>query len=118
MLIWPMDPKTSGLPTIPKQPATWIPYAGTPWAHLIINQRPLGVATLLGSLDRSQKRRTATLIAAMSRPRMAQNCRALRSRKLLIQNDSMVVIEVLDISKDRSIATGCFLIYIGIEIRE
>jgi hypothetical protein len=45
MLIWPMDPKTSGLTTIPKQPGTWITYAGTPWAHLIINQRPLGVGS-------------------------------------------------------------------------
>jgi hypothetical protein len=40
MLMWPLDPKTSGLPTTPKQTGTWIMYAGTPWAHLMINQRP------------------------------------------------------------------------------
>ena len=40
MIMWPFDPKTSGLPTVPKQTGTWIMYAGTPWAHLMINQRP------------------------------------------------------------------------------
>lgn len=40
MIMWPFDPKTTGLPTEPKQTGTWIMYAGTPWAHLMINQRP------------------------------------------------------------------------------
>ena len=40
MIMWPFDPATSGLPTTPKQTGTWIMYAGTPWAHLMINQRP------------------------------------------------------------------------------
>jgi hypothetical protein len=40
MIMWPFDPKTSGLPTTAKQTGTWIMYAGTPWAHLMINQRP------------------------------------------------------------------------------
>ena len=40
MLMWPLDPKTSGLPTTPKQTGTWIMYAETPWAHLMIDQRP------------------------------------------------------------------------------
>ena len=40
MFMWPFDPKTSGLPTTPKQTGTWIMYAGTPWAHLMINPRP------------------------------------------------------------------------------
>ena len=40
MIMWPFDPKSSGLPTTPKQTGTWIMYAGTPWAHLMINQRP------------------------------------------------------------------------------
>jgi hypothetical protein len=39
MIMWPFDPKSSGLPTEPKQTGTWIMYAGTPWAHLMINQR-------------------------------------------------------------------------------
>jgi hypothetical protein len=40
MIMWPFDPKTSGLPTEPKQTGTWIMYAGTPYAHLMINQKP------------------------------------------------------------------------------
>jgi len=40
MILWPFDPKTTGLPTTPKQTGTWIMYAGTPWAHLMINQHP------------------------------------------------------------------------------
>src|ERR1700687_2687228 len=40
MIMWPFDPATSGLPTTAKQTGTWIMYAGTPWAHLMINQRP------------------------------------------------------------------------------
>jgi len=40
MIMWPFDPKTTGLPATPKQTGTWIMYAGTPWAHLMINQRP------------------------------------------------------------------------------
>jgi hypothetical protein len=38
--MWPFDPKTSGFPAEPKQTGTWIMWAGTPWAHLMINQRP------------------------------------------------------------------------------
>jgi hypothetical protein len=40
MIMWAFDPQTTGLPTEPKQNGTWIMYAGTPWAHLMINQRP------------------------------------------------------------------------------
>jgi hypothetical protein len=40
MIMWPFDPATTGLPTTPKQTGTWIMYAGTPWAHLMINQHP------------------------------------------------------------------------------
>jgi len=40
MIMWPFDPKTTHLPTEPKQTGTWIMWAGTPWAHLMINQRP------------------------------------------------------------------------------
>ena len=40
MIMWPFDPASSGLPTTPKATGTWIMYAGTPWAHLMINQRP------------------------------------------------------------------------------
>jgi hypothetical protein len=40
MIMWPFDPKTSGLPSQMKMTGTWIMYAGTPWAHLMINQKP------------------------------------------------------------------------------
>jgi hypothetical protein len=40
MIMWPFDPAITGLPTTPKQTGTWIMYSGTPWAHLMINQRP------------------------------------------------------------------------------
>ena len=39
MIMWPVE-STSGLATNAKQTGTWIMYAGTPWAHLMINQRP------------------------------------------------------------------------------
>jgi hypothetical protein len=39
MIMWPVD-GTSGLATTAKQTGTWIMYAGTPWAHLMINQQP------------------------------------------------------------------------------
>ena len=39
MIMWPID-AASGLPTTAKQTGTWIMWAGTPWAHLMINQRP------------------------------------------------------------------------------
>ena len=40
MIMWPFDPKTTGLSTDAKDSGTWIMYAGTPWAHLMINQKP------------------------------------------------------------------------------
>ena len=39
-IIWPFDPKATGLPDKPKDTGTWIMYAGTPYAHLMINQKP------------------------------------------------------------------------------
>jgi hypothetical protein len=40
MILWPFDAKTTGLPTEPKQTGSWIMWANTPWAHLMINQKP------------------------------------------------------------------------------
>lgn len=40
MLMWPFDAKESGLSDKEKKTGTWIMYAGTPYAHLMINQRP------------------------------------------------------------------------------
>ena len=39
MIMWPFDPST-GLSVEPRQTGTWIMWAGTPYAHLMINQRP------------------------------------------------------------------------------
>ena len=39
-IMWPFDPKKTGLPDKPKATGTWIMYAGTPYAHLMINQKP------------------------------------------------------------------------------
>ena len=40
MIMWPFDPKTTGLPKAAKLTGTWIMWAGTPYAHLMINQKP------------------------------------------------------------------------------
>jgi hypothetical protein len=40
MIMWSYDPKTSGLSSKESHTGTWIMYAGTPWAHLMINQKP------------------------------------------------------------------------------
>lgn len=40
MIMWPFDPKTTGLSVHAKQTGTWIMWAGTPYAHLMINQNP------------------------------------------------------------------------------
>jgi len=34
------DPKQAGLSDTPKESGTWVMYAGTPYAHLMINQQP------------------------------------------------------------------------------
>jgi len=39
--MWPFEPKTTGLPTTPAQTGTWIMWADTPYAHLMINQNPI-----------------------------------------------------------------------------
>lgn len=40
MVMWPFDAKTTGFSTTPKKTGTWIMWAGTPWAHLMVNQKP------------------------------------------------------------------------------
>ena len=39
MLMWPVTGR-SGLATTPKNSGTWIMWAGTPYAHLMVNQKP------------------------------------------------------------------------------
>jgi hypothetical protein len=38
--MWPFDAKESGLSDKEKKAGTWIMWAGTPYAHLMINQKP------------------------------------------------------------------------------
>jgi hypothetical protein len=40
MIMWPYDAKTSGFATTPKKTGSWIMWAGTPYAHLMVNQTP------------------------------------------------------------------------------
>lgn len=40
MLLWPVDSASSGLPTRPNAGGTYIMFAGTPYAHLMIYQDP------------------------------------------------------------------------------
>ncbi len=40
MIVWPFDAKKTGLPTTLRDTGTWIMYAGTPYAHLMINGKP------------------------------------------------------------------------------
>lgn len=40
MIMWPFDEKLTGLPTRPNPSGTYIMFAGTPYAHLMIYQDP------------------------------------------------------------------------------
>jgi len=40
MIMWPYDAKTTGFATTPKKTGSWIMWAGTPYAHLMVNQTP------------------------------------------------------------------------------
>ena len=40
MIMWPFDPKTTGLPTIHKPTGAYIMWAGSPYAHVHIMGRP------------------------------------------------------------------------------
>lgn len=41
IILWPFDPATTGISTEVKlKTGTWIMWAGTPYSHLMINQRP------------------------------------------------------------------------------
>ncbi len=40
MIMWPFDAKATGLSAEAKDTGTWIMWAGTPYAHLMINQKP------------------------------------------------------------------------------
>lgn len=40
MIMWPFDAEVTRLSTEPKDTGTWLMWAGTPWAHLMINQKP------------------------------------------------------------------------------
>ena len=40
MIMWPFDPKTTGLPTTHKQTGAYVMWAGSPYAHLHVMGRP------------------------------------------------------------------------------
>ena len=40
MILWPFDPKTSGLPTVHEDTGAYIMYAGRPWAHVHVMGTP------------------------------------------------------------------------------
>jgi len=40
MIMWPYDAKETGFSTKPKKTGSWIMWAGTPYAHLMVNQTP------------------------------------------------------------------------------
>lgn len=40
MIMWPYEAKATGFSSAPKKTGTWIMWAGTPYAHLMINQKP------------------------------------------------------------------------------
>jgi hypothetical protein len=42
MILWPFDPKTSGLPTTHRPTGAYIMWAGTPWAHVHVMGNPEG----------------------------------------------------------------------------
>jgi len=40
MMMWPFNPKTTGLPTAPKDTGAYIVWAGSPYAHVNVMGRP------------------------------------------------------------------------------
>jgi hypothetical protein len=40
MILWPFDPRRTGLSATPKRTGSWIMWSGTPYAHLMVNQVP------------------------------------------------------------------------------
>jgi hypothetical protein len=40
MIMWPFDPKTTGLPTAHKRTGAYVTWAGSPYAHVHIMGRP------------------------------------------------------------------------------
>lgn len=43
MVLWPFDPKVTGLPTHPDGFGSYIMFDGTPYAHLMIHQDPMNL---------------------------------------------------------------------------
>jgi hypothetical protein len=42
MILWPFDPRTSGLPTTHRPTGAYIMFAGSPWAHVHVMGSPQG----------------------------------------------------------------------------
>jgi hypothetical protein len=48
MLMWPMDPAKTGLPTRPNASGAYVMFAGTPYAHIMVYENPARMKTLAG----------------------------------------------------------------------
>lgn len=54
MIMWPFDPKTTGLPTTHKSTGAYIMWAGSPYAHMHIIRAPLGDTQIWSARARSR----------------------------------------------------------------
>lgn len=48
MLMWPMDPAKTGLPTRPNASGAYVMFAGTPYAHVMVYENPARMKNLTG----------------------------------------------------------------------
>ncbi len=40
LIVWPFDPKATGLTDKPNSTGAWVMWAGTPYAHLMLHEKP------------------------------------------------------------------------------
>ena len=48
MLMWPLDPAKTGLPTRPNASGAYVMFAGTPYAHVMVYENPARMKNLAG----------------------------------------------------------------------
>ena len=54
MLMWPLDPTKTGLPTLPNPGGAYVMFAGTPYAHLMVYENPAKMKNLSGKGSHSK----------------------------------------------------------------